>query len=371
MLLTLPGRLVALALALAVALAAGALPLAGAAADALPARLDPRELWRLSEQLSEPDGYFRSDNLLSNEQYYPEVLDELIARTPAGGVYLGVGPEQNFSYIATVRPRMAFITDVRRGNLHLQLLYKALFELSADRAEFVSRLFTKPRPAHLSTSSSAAEIMDAYWVVDTSAREVFDRNVREVHDHLTQTLDLPLPPGDLDGIANVYWAFYWFGPSITYASSSHTGFGRSRMANYYQLMLATDTYGRVRSFLASEESFRFVQDMQRRNLIVPVVGNFGGPHALRAIGRWVRERNAEISVFYVSNVEQYLRQEGLMDRFCANVASMPLAPGATFVRSLSGGGGFRNLLGDMRAETERCATRTVPTAGPDATVPRP
>ena len=56
---------------------------------------------------------------------------------------MGVGPEQNFTYIVATKPSMAFIVDVRRGNLDLQLMYKALFELSADRAEFVSRLFSQ------------------------------------------------------------------------------------------------------------------------------------------------------------------------------------------------------------------------------------
>ena len=65
---------------------------------------------------------------------------------PSGGVYIGVGPEQNFSYIARLRPAMAFIIDIRRENLNLHLFYKALFEVSSDRADFVSRLFSRPRP---------------------------------------------------------------------------------------------------------------------------------------------------------------------------------------------------------------------------------
>jgi hypothetical protein len=335
-------------------------PRAGAAPDTLPERLTDAEFWALSERLSEPDGHFRSDNLLSNELYFPEVLDRLVERVEYGGVYLGVGPEQNFSYMAAVRPRIAFITDVRRGNLHLQLMYKALFELSANRAEFVSRLFTKPRPPQLEATSAIADIMDAYWVTDTGARDVFDRNVSEVLEHLTKTRALPLTARDLEEIAEVYEAFYWFGPSITYSSSSNNGFGRgSNMATYYQLMLSTDTFGAVRSFLATEASFAVVKDLQVRNLVVPVVGDFGGARALRAVGNWVREHSATVSVFYVSNVEQYLRQQGMQSAFCANVASMPLTGRSTFVRSQSGGGGFRNMLGDMLAETRPCLGHTV------------
>src|SRR4051794_23752190 len=106
------------------------------AADSLPASLTDREFWKVITDVSEPDGFFRSDNLLSNETGYQQVIPDLIARTKPGRVYMGVGPEQNFTYIAATRPAMVFILDIRRGNLDLQMMYKALFELSADRADF-------------------------------------------------------------------------------------------------------------------------------------------------------------------------------------------------------------------------------------------
>src|SRR5438128_1295919 len=109
--------------------------------SAVPAALSDREFWSLIEALSEPPGRFTvSDNLLSNE---PHVAENLRQLPRSGGVYIGVGPEQNFSYIERARPQLAFIVDIRRENLSLHLLYKALFDLSADRAEFVSRLFSR------------------------------------------------------------------------------------------------------------------------------------------------------------------------------------------------------------------------------------
>src|SRR5262245_5322851 len=116
--------------------------------DTLPASLTDAEFWALTGRISEPGGYFRSnsgstDNLLSNENTISTVAAALAKRVAPGGVYLGVGPEQNFSYIVAIRPRIAFITDIRRGNLQLHLLYKALFETSSNRSEFVSRLFAR------------------------------------------------------------------------------------------------------------------------------------------------------------------------------------------------------------------------------------
>ena len=107
------------------------------------------EFWKLIDEFSEPNGNFRSDNLLSNEIWFQTIIPELVTLVKPGAVYLGVGPEQNFSYIAALKPRVVFIVDIRRGNLHTQLMYKALFELARDRADFVSMLFARKRPEGL------------------------------------------------------------------------------------------------------------------------------------------------------------------------------------------------------------------------------
>ena len=97
--------------------------------------------------LSEPDGYFDTDNLISNERSYLEVLPELERRSVRGGAYIGVGPDQNFSYIAHIRPSVAFILDIRRDNLLLHLLFKALFQQSRTRVEYLALLFGRPVPS--------------------------------------------------------------------------------------------------------------------------------------------------------------------------------------------------------------------------------
>ena len=135
------------------------------------------------------------------------------------GVYLGVGPEQNFTYIVAMRPRIAFITDIRRGNLHLHLLYKAIFEMSADRASFVARLFARKQPAGLSARSSAAELMRAYLGAEALDEQAFQAHFRAVVSHLTKTRTFRLVQSDLEGIEYVYRNFHQFGPEIHYTSS--------------------------------------------------------------------------------------------------------------------------------------------------------
>jgi len=348
-------RLVVAALA---AFALVSVPRVHAAADTLPARLSDQEFWKIINDLSEDNGYFRSDNLLSNEIGFQTVIPDLLSRTKLGGVYLGVGPEQNFTYINALKPKMVFITDIRRGNMHTQLMYKALFELAADRADFMALLFTKKRPAGLTPQSSAHDIQQAFWDAATSDEASYNANLKAIDDVLTKRHELPLGKEDLDGIEFVYHSFYWYGPRITYNSSTGGGVG-GNFVNYADLMEATDNAGLTRSFLGSEENFKFLKDFEAKNLLVPLVGNFAGPKALRGVAKYLKDHGAVVSAFYLSNVEQYLNQDGIWNNFCGNVAAMPLDASSTFIRSAQGGGGGRggglmSMLGNMQAETKGC-----------------
>ncbi len=336
-------------------------------AGALPEQLSDKSFWALSTELSEQNGYFRSDNLVSNEVWMQHVIADLVKDTKPGRVYLGVGPEQNFTYIAATKPSMVFIVDVRRENLQLHLMYKALFELSKDRAEFVSRLFSKKRPQSLTTKSTAEEIFNAYAEVPTS-EALYKENLKAIQDHLVKTRGLPLSEEDLKGVEYVVYQFYWFGPVITYSSTNppNVPMRGGSMPTYYDVMLSTDGDGRNRGYLSEEDNFLFLKQLHSRNMLVPVVGNFGGPRALRAVGRYLREQGATVAAFYLSNVEQYLQQSNLIPAFCNNVASLPLDEESTFIRSVRGGppsgsfngsfrfGGLVNQLGSMLAETRSC-----------------
>ena len=342
-----------------VLLAFVALPraVAGRRADTLPATLSDSEFWSLSRQLSEPNGSFVSrsgstDNLLSNEMQVSTVAAALARQVPSSGVYLGVGPEQNFTYIAAIKPRIAFITDIRRGNLDLHLVYKALFEMSANRAEFVARLFNRKPVTALPRAASGAQLMTAYSNAAPVDATTFANNLKAIVDLLTNTHGFVLSADDRAGIEHAYRAFYQFGPAIDYTSSINGWSGR--FVTYATLMGSVDSRSRgERSFLASEENFALVKTLEGRNAIVPVVGDFAGPKALRAIGAWLKARNATVSVFYVSNVEQYLQRNGVWPAFCANVATLPLTRSSIFIRPNRGSSSFSPMV----AETAACGAR--------------
>jgi hypothetical protein len=335
-----------------------------ALAPALPDKLADRDYWTLVTELSEPDGEFRSDNLLSNEIFLQYVIPDLVRSLPLNRVYLGVGPEQNFTYIAALKPKMVFIVDIRRGNLQLHLMYKALFELSSDRADFIFRLFSRKRPEALGPKATADEIFAAVHkaVPEVEAGTVlFRQNLKSVQDHLTRTRHLPLTPEDLKGIEYIYGSFSLYGPGLEYWSTGGRG-GGPGAPTYWDLMVAEDGKGQHRSFLANDENFMVLKELHEKNLLVPVVGNFAGPKALRAVGRYLKEREAIVSAFYLSNVEQYLSREGTWYTFCANVATLPLDASSTFIRSFrnntSGPGvGLDSGLANISEEVKACATR--------------
>jgi len=102
--------------------------------QALPLKLTDAEFWRMTSEFSEPDGFFRSDNFVSNETTFQHVIPALSRNIRLDGVYIGVGPDQNFTYIAALKPRLAFIVDILRQNMIAHLMYKAIMEISSDRS---------------------------------------------------------------------------------------------------------------------------------------------------------------------------------------------------------------------------------------------
>jgi hypothetical protein len=303
-------------------------------------RLDDAAFWRLFSECSEPSGYFQSDNLLSNERGFPAVLPEIARRASSNGAYIGVGPEQNFSYLAVLRPRIAFIIDVRRQNAVLHLMYKSLFELAPNRAEFVSRLFSRPTPRGLSAASNARDLFEAFSRVPAKA-DLFASNLAAVKSHLLKRHHFALTAEDLNGLKVVYSAFFEAGPALTYSMSGGRG-GRG-FPTYADLMLAADDAGVARSYLATETSYQVLRDLQRRNLIIPVVGDFSGPKAFKAVGAQVSRRGLTVRALYASNVESYLFRNDVWRGFYENLAALPTDRLSVVVRSLSRGFGGRGL----------------------------
>jgi hypothetical protein len=316
-------------------------------AQSIPNRLTDKELWQLNADFSEPNGYFRSDNFLSNETGFQYVIPDLKRLVQPGSVYLGVGPEQNFTYIVALQPKIAFIFDIRRGNMIAHLMYKSLFETSADRAEFLSKLFSRARPSGLGESSTPQQLFDAYSAAKPDSA-LFRRNLAAIKEHLTKTHAWVMNDSDSKLMDYTYSAFFGGGPELNYNyrpgyASYPGGFGGFGMPTYSTLQVATDADGKNWAYLANETNFRWMKDFESKNLLVPVVGDFAGPKAIKAVGKYLKDHGAVVGAFYTSNVEQYLFQDGIADRYYRNVETLPLDAGSTFIRSI--GGGYRGFNG--------------------------
>src|SRR5262245_15718083 len=216
------------------------------AADTLPSRYTDEEFWRLISDFSEPNGVYQYENFVSNEISYQTVLPELKQHTKPGGVYLGVGPEQNFTYVAAIEPKVAFILDIRRQNLVELLMYKALFEMSQDRADFVSRLFSRKRPAGLGPNSSAAEIFLAFDSV-AADKPLYDEILQAIRDRLKQHGFKPTGDDD-QKIEYVFNVFFRGGPHMNYGFASSSP--NTAVPSYHWLMLTTDSHGENWAYLA-------------------------------------------------------------------------------------------------------------------------
>jgi hypothetical protein len=297
--------------------------------DTLPSELTDRVFWQMVNDFSEPDGVFRSDNLVSNERTYQEVIPELKQRALPNGVYLGVGPDQNLTYITALKPRMAFIVDIRRQNLIQHLFYKAIIEMSDDRGEFLARLFSRPRPSGLDESSPVKALFDAYDEAAPS-EELFQKNLAAVEDWLVERHGFSLTATDLQRLEYIYRAFFSEGSTLRYS------FPRPRLRTfptYAELLMAADRAGMNHSYIASEQNFRTLRDIERRNLLIPIVGDFAGDKAIRAVGQYLKRHGATVNYFYTSNVEQYLFQNDAFRRYYSNVATLPLGEKSTFIRA--------------------------------------
>lgn len=297
------------------------------------------EFWSFFTSMSEPDGYFLSENLVSNEVSFQEVIPVLQKTLTKGGVYLGVGPEQNFTYIANLHPRMAVIFDIRRQNAMQHLMYKALFELSETREEFVARLFSRPSVARLTPGIAVRALFDSAEAAPASD-SAYRANLAAIVDLLVKKRGFPVPAEDIASVRHVYEVFFKAGPRVNYGYRAGGPVYRSTYPDYGLLQAATNADSVQMAFLATDRNYQALRHLQLRNLIVPVVGDFGGPTAIRSVGNWIRDRRMTVTAFYVSNVEQYLfRELGASDRFYVNVSSLPLDSTSRFIRSVPGMGG--------------------------------
>jgi hypothetical protein len=307
----------------------------------LPDRLTDAEFWRIFTEFSEPGGDFPYENFITNEETVQDIMPVLTKVARPGGVYLGVGPEQNFTYVAGIKPRMAFVFDIRRQNAIQILMYKALFELSPTRMDFVSRLFSIKSADKVPETARPNAL---FLAIDglKGDRAYYTENLAAIKGNLAKHR-FAFSAEDLKKVEYIYDVFFRGGPQIDYTFDSTFPAGMAPAPNYIQAMTDTDADKKQWSFLATEENYKVVRDMHLRNTFIPIVGDFAGLKAIRSVASYLRKHNAIVSAFYTSNVEAYLmgtagpvsRSMGgpeKMQAFYENAAALPVDRTSLYIR---------------------------------------
>ena len=278
------------------------------------------------ERLSEPPGTFDTDNLISNERSYLDVIPAIVARPVQGGAYVGVGPDQNFSYIARIRPSVAYLVDIRRENLLLHLLFKALFAEAHAGGVSVPADGLRRFPVGTERWKSAT-IGELVAHIDESARWPEDMDALRQHvETRLAAFGVPLSLDDLETIRRFHRVFVTEGLDLVYSgqrAAERRPYPASDYPNLRELLTARAADGKQWNYLASEDDFVFLKEMQARDAIIPVVGDVSGPRALKSIAASIADRGERVSAFYISNVETYLEQKMVMGQFLDNLSRLP------------------------------------------------
>ena len=286
------------------------------------------ELAQLIKDLSGPAGFFDTDNIISNETSYLQVMDQL---EPMGGAFIGVGPEQNFTYIARIRPHWAFIVDVRKQNMLHHLLLNAILHQATTRFQYLCWLLSRPADGR-EAPPLTADVEELLAAVESipPGEGTFAENLKAILDHIEGTLRVSLSERDREHIRFVYRSLFTEQLDIRFRSYGRSS--RPYHPDYRSLLLSRSPRGQSH-FLGSEEDYRFVRELTVSGRLVPVVGDFAGDHAVQAVGDFLRERGETVSSFYVSNVEFYLLRSGGFRQYVENVRSLPLREDSLFIRA--------------------------------------
>ncbi len=303
---------------------------ASAAVAARSLALTDAELGKLITGLSEDSGKFPSENLVSNETSYLHVMPDLDRPEHHGGVYIGVGPEQNFTYVGALEPDLSFLVDIRRQNMLVHLVYKVIFETSADRAAFLGALCSRTAPA-AGEAKAASEVTIDSLVAEVSkwprSKEREAALIKQVEDR-AQQLGVTLSADDRKSLRETVKAFAVKGPDLRYSMEG----SKRNYPSLGELLTSKGEDNKPQGFLATEANFARIKRLQVENRVVPMVGDLAGEGAMPRLAEELRRRRLPLKVFYTSNVEQYLWGPPVWTRWLRNVRALPWASDGVFVR---------------------------------------
>jgi len=286
------------------------------------------------------DNSYWYPNYISNELYQCHTVAAL---GETGGVYLGTGPHQNYSYILKTKPAVAFIIDIRRDNMIQHLFLRAVMDLSTSRADFLSKILLRNTPEVSSCEDNIECILEE---VQKAPRLKQRESLIEEIAAKIESYGIQLQKRDHAVIKHHLNTFGECGLENSWQGCYNpecSDFGgitmcTSRPKNYptwRQIILACGEKGD--HWLSTEEDFQTIKEMHGSNRIIPLVADFAGPYTFQALSHVLKKWGLSVSTFYVSNVELYLKSKELQMAFLKNVSALPITEKSHFIRAFHSG----------------------------------
>lgn len=274
--------------------------------------------------------------LVSNETGYLDVVESLSRTTKPGSVYIGVGPDQNYTYIAATGAEFSFIIDQRAENQYLHFLFKAIFELASNRVSYLQLLFSRPLGIEIGKRSSLSQIVALIDRTD-GCELLYRTNLSNIVE-LIQIYQKAVPVLEIERIKEIYRNFFERSLDLTSRILSTTSHGTS-YPTYREFLLRSRPT--ASNFLDNDEYFQYVKAKHLKNQIVPITGDLSGDKTLSALSDFCRSRDLLVDTVYISNVDYRLVNANLLELLVRNLELLPRTKDCLLVRS------FYNRVGNI------------------------
>lgn len=280
-----------------------------------------------------PTGPESVDNLMTNEDSIASVMDQAASEVPQGTVYLGVGPDQNFSLIAATKPHMALIIDYRKKNQLLHFFHLALIHLSNDRTTYLEKFWARdsqPQPELTLKTPDPSDSQLSSFVKSPFKPDMLKTLQNDVITFLSAWE--MLTTDDFDNIRRIQARLAGPGPKARFLALK-------MYPEIQSLIQAKTRSGKPGHWLASDDHYQTVRNLVTRYQLLPIVGDWAEKpgtnvkSTFRQLSAWLISKRLQVGCIYISDVEFFLMRGSHFSKYIANLSRLPLHHEARVVRT--------------------------------------
>lgn len=276
-----------------------------------------------------PTGPSSADNLMTNEDSLASVMDQIRSESPPGTVFLGVGPDQNYTFIATARPIEAYLLDYRKKNQLLHLMHLALIAKSPNRIDYLENywarrvkvgLISPPNDDH----SKTTEKLLLLFRRSELDQQFLAQNIGDVMSELlnSQFLDA----NEIEEVGRIQKRLAGPGPEARFLALK-------MYPTIASLISMKTRAGKPGHWLAGDDYYQEVRELCFQQKIYPVVGDWSGQLCLKKLAAHLNSTEKKVGLVYISDVEFFLLRGNRFSHYIENLARLPLHDEVRIVRT--------------------------------------